>query len=244
MSYIRALRWAQEARGVAPSTVSHNIQDILDLIAPGAEVPATCERTNQIMCGEVTLAGEAMAAWKFAACKRVMTVGWDESTKFGDAVLSCNFQIMHQDETVEDICLRGLSIMPNGGTSKAVLEHIEKRILALYSRNLLTRWMEEFEKEYGAGSWARADGPSPENIGLHRLCEDTVLMTDTCNGAWCTKQMLAARQSWGDHQGEGWRCGVGGDECGGAEHQVPGAPRRLMAELAQHHHRRDGGEGR
>merc|ERR1712086_1240202 len=35
-------------------------------------------------------------------------------------------------------------------------------------------------------------GPAPENIGLHRLCEDTVLMTDTCNGARCTRRMVAA----------------------------------------------------
>lgn len=80
--------------------------------------------------------------------------------------------------------------MPAGGTSRAVLEHIEGRILA-YSRNLLSSFMELFEKKHGADSWVRAGGPSPENIGLHRLCEDTVLMTDTCNGARCTKRMLA-----------------------------------------------------
>ena len=78
---LRVLRWAQEARGVAPSTVSHNIQDVLDLVAPGNEIPATSYSTNTIIRSEVTLAGEVMAAWKFADCKRVMTAGWDESTK-------------------------------------------------------------------------------------------------------------------------------------------------------------------
>ena len=43
----------------------------------------------------------------------------------------------------------------------------------------------------GVGSWATAGGPSPENIGLHRLAEETVLNTDTCNGARCTRRMLA-----------------------------------------------------
>jgi hypothetical protein len=35
------------------------------------------------------------------------------------------------------------------------------------------------------------DPAQPENIGLHRLSDDTVLMTDTCNGARCTKRLLA-----------------------------------------------------
>jgi hypothetical protein len=186
---LRALKWAQLARGVAPSTVSANIQDVLAILTPDIDAPASCQRQNKIMRGEVTLAGEAMAAFKFAKCKRVLCFGWDESTKFGDAVFSCNFQVEHFDGTREDLCLRGLSIMPEGGTSKAVLKHIETRILA-YSRATLAKWVEVHEKQHGLGSWAAAGGPSPENIGLHRLCEDTVLMTDTCNGARCTKRLL------------------------------------------------------
>lgn len=187
---VRALRWAQQARGVAPSTVSRNIQDVLSLIAPELEVPATCERQNKIIRGEVTLGGEAMAAWKFAKATRILSFGWDESTKFGDSVFSCNAQVQHGDGTVEDICLRGLSILPEGGKSAEVLAHIEKRIFA-YSRRILMLWKDEYEKSMGAGTWAMAGGADPENIGLHRLCEDTVLMTDTCNGARCTKRMLA-----------------------------------------------------
>ena len=185
---VRALRWAQLARGVAQSTVAHNLADIFSLL--GEDLPAVDPSTSKRMRTEVTLAGEAMAAWKFAACKRVLAFGWDESTKFGDGVFSCNAQVEHYDGTIEDICLRGLSILPSGGTSKALLEHIEQRIFA-YSRKLLTRWMWDYEEEHGAGSWARAGGPDPENIGLHRLAEDTVLMTDTCNGARCTKRLLA-----------------------------------------------------
>ena len=188
---VHSMRMAQCARGVAPSTIAANIQDVLAMIAPELEIAATCERQSRMLRGETTLAGEGMAAWKFATSKRIVWFGWDESTKFGDAVFSCHFVIEHYDGTREDICLRGLTILPDGGTSAAVLEHIEKRILS-YSRRILTLWMEAHEKLHGAGSWAAAGGPSPDNIGLHRLCEDTVLMTDTCNGARCTKRMLAA----------------------------------------------------
>jgi hypothetical protein len=188
---MRALKWAQLGRGVAKSKVCHNIQDVVSLLCPGVEIPMMLESTCSMLRAEVTLSGEAMAAWKFAACKRVISFGWDESTKFGDAVFAINMQIQHWDGTVEDICLRGLTILSTGGTSAALLDHIEKEIFA-HSRRVLSEWMETYEKANGAGSWAAAGGPDTENIGLHRLCEDTVLMTDTCNGARCTKRMLAS----------------------------------------------------
>ena len=187
---LRALRHAQLGRGVASSKVAQNIADVISLIAPDAEMPSPCERQMRRMRGEVTLTSDMMAAWKFAIAKRIMCFGWDESTKFGNSVFGCFAQLEHFDGRVEDICLRGLSILPDGGTSAAVLNHIETRILA-HSRRMLTLWKKEFERSSGCpGSWAAAGGPDPENIGLHRLAEDTVLMSDTCNGARCTKRML------------------------------------------------------
>jgi len=169
--------------------VSLNLQDVVSLLAPGVELPATCRTQNQLLRGEVTVAGEAMAALKFAIAKRILFFGWDESTKMGDAVFACTCQVEYFDGTREQVCLRGLSILPGGGTSKALLEHIEKRILT-YSRRLLAIWAVEHERQHGSGSWAAAGAPPAASIGLHRLCEDTVLMTDTCNGARCTKRML------------------------------------------------------
>ena len=187
---LRACRHAQLARGVAPSTCAANVQDILDLLAPGNSIASPCTRSSQIQRGEVTLSGEAMAAWKFAECKRVMTVGWDESTKFTNSVFAIYCQVEMFDGSIEEVCLRGMTVLPDGGTSAAVLAHIEQRIFA-YSRTILTYWREEFEKKEGRGSWKAAGGPDPDNIGLHRLCEDTVLMTDTCHGARCTKRLCA-----------------------------------------------------
>jgi hypothetical protein len=59
---VRALKWAQYARGVSPSTVKANIQGVLSLLAHGVVVPACCPRQAMIERGEVTLAGELMAA--------------------------------------------------------------------------------------------------------------------------------------------------------------------------------------
>ena len=187
---IRSLRWAQSARGVDPSTISQNLEDVFATMLPGMEIPAVTERQSRIIRGEVTIAGEGMAAWKFAAAKRIKFAGWDESTKFGDAVFACTFVIVNADSTEEEICLRGLSLIPEGGTSEALLKHIEERHLA-HARARLTSWRDWTEKKYGKGKWAEWGGPSPDNIGLHRLAEDTVLMSDTCNGARKTKRLLA-----------------------------------------------------
>ena len=64
-------------------------------------------------------------------------MGWDESTKFGDAVFAINCIVEYFDGTRESVCLRGLTILPDGGTSKAILNHIETHIFA-HSRRILT----------------------------------------------------------------------------------------------------------
>ena len=48
---------------------------------------------------------------------------------------------------------------------------------------MLTIWKEEHDRMFGEGSWARADMPSSDNIGIHRLSDNAVLMSDTCNAA-------------------------------------------------------------
>ena len=186
---LHAVRLAQMARGCSPSLVAENMEDIIQLLSPGAEIPAPCKRTLQRMRGEVTICGEAMAAFKFAKCKRVLFAGWDESTKFGNSVFAMTFMVEYFDGRREEVCLRGLTLLPAGGTSKAVLEHIETRIFT-YSRHMLQLWIDEHEKVNGVGSWTAAGGPPVDNIGLHRLAEDTVLMTDTCNAARCTRRLL------------------------------------------------------
>lgn len=90
---IHAVRLAQVLRGVAPSTVAMNIADVIELVAPNSDVPGTTERQSRLLCNEGTVCSQAMAAYKFAISTRVLSFGWDESTKFGDGVLSCNAQV-------------------------------------------------------------------------------------------------------------------------------------------------------
>jgi hypothetical protein len=138
---------------------------------------------------ELTVASEAIAAFRVGLSKRIVSFGWDESTKFGLGLLSSNTQIETQDGKFVDVVMRGASLTA-GGTAEAVAWSIDKKILA-HARRLLLEWKAAHEDKYGVGSWAAAGGPAPESIGMHRLCEDTLLLTDTCNAARATKKLVA-----------------------------------------------------
>ena len=69
-------------------------------------------------------------------------------------------------------------------------QEIEEKLF-VHARRLLTLWKQEHERMYGEGSWEKAEMPLPDNIGLHRLSENAVIMSDTCNAARATKRLLA-----------------------------------------------------
>ena len=193
MAYqLRVIIWAQLARRVPPSAVHANISDVLQYSDETDYVPPLpCERTLQKMRGELTIASEAIAAFRVALCKRIISFGWDESTKFGLGLLSSNTQIEPHDApgTVVDVVMRGATLTA-GGTADAIAWSIDHKIFA-HARKLLVGWKAEHEKQFDVGSWAAAGGPNPESIGIHRLSEQTLLMSDTCNAARACKRLIA-----------------------------------------------------
>lgn len=156
--------------------------------------------------GELTIAGEAIAAFRVASCKRIISFGFDESTKFGLGMLATNTQIEPHDApgTSIDVLLRGVTLTA-GGTAKKIAASIETKLFS-HARALLRGWKQTHEKRFGAGSWAAAGAPEAESIGLHRLSENTVLMSDTCNAARATKRLLAEMAEAAGRQelGEAW----------------------------------------
>ena len=114
---LRVLVWAQLGRRVAPSAVAANIADVIKAYAPKADVPMPCQRRVQIMRGELSIASEAIAAFRVALCKRIVSFGWDESTKFGLGLLSSNTQIETADGNVVDVVMRGATLTA-GGTAE------------------------------------------------------------------------------------------------------------------------------
>ena len=83
------------------------------------------------------LAGETIAAFRFAAATRVLSFGYDESTKLHVGVLSTNAQLEMSDGTVVDVLLRGVAVIP-GGTAAQVVEALQTKFIGR-ARHLLTR---------------------------------------------------------------------------------------------------------
>ena len=202
---LRILIWAELARRVAPSAVASNIFDAAKAFAPDAELQVPCERVVAQMRGELTVASEAIAAFRVALCKRIVSFGWDESTKFGLGLLSSNTQIETQAGEMVDVIMRGATLTA-GGTAAAIAWSIDRKIFT-HARELLVKWRAAHEKQYGEGSWVAAGGPDPESIGIHRLSEESLLMSDTCNAVRACKLLVAeaARKAGREQVGdEAW----------------------------------------
>ena len=187
---LRPMQWGQLARRTPPTAINANISEVLRVYAPNAVAPQPCERQLQKMRGEVTIAGECMAAFRVAACVRILSFGWDESTKWGLGLLSSNMQIVeHGASKAVNLVPRGATLTA-GGTAKQIAKEIDEKIF-LHLRKLLVGWKRCHEAKFGEGSWAAAGGPDPECIGMHRLSERTLLQSDTCNAARATKTLVA-----------------------------------------------------
>eukprot|EP00966_Prymnesium_polylepis_P067687 1572441-Prymnesium_polylepis.1 len=187
---MRILIWAQLSRRVAPSAIGSNISDAISALSP-EETTAAVPSEPQIrrMRGELTIASECIASFRVALAKRIISFGWDETTKFGHGLLSSNTQIETADGDVVDVVMRG-ALLTAGGTAEAIAWAIDSKIFA-HARRLIKEWSAAHEAKFGEGSWAAAGGPSPESIGMHRLGESTLLLTDTCNAARAAKRLVA-----------------------------------------------------
>lgn len=87
---------------------------------------------------------------------------------------------------LQDVILRA-AYCPLGGTSELVVQSIESKCLARL-RDLLRRWKSQFERMFPGKPWT---GPDVARCSLHRLGGGGALITDTCNAARCSRQLLA-----------------------------------------------------
>lgn len=87
---------------------------------------------------------------------------------------------------LEDVILRA-AYCPMGGTSDLVVQSIEARCLSRL-RDLLRRWKATFEDMFPGERWT---GPDPTLCSLHRLGGGGALVSDTCNTARKSRELLA-----------------------------------------------------
>ena len=188
---LRPIIYGELARRTPTVAVGANIADVLQLYAPDVQFAQPTERQIRLMRIELTIAGECMAHFQVGNAIRIISFGFDESTKYGLGLLSTNTQIEPYGApgTSIDVVQRGATLTA-GGTAEAIAASIDTNIFS-HGRHRLAGWKELHQKKFGAGSWRRAGAPEPNNLGMHRLSENTVLMSDTCSTAEKTKRIVA-----------------------------------------------------
>ena len=81
--------WGQLGRRTPPTAINQNITDALRTFAEEKNVPLPCVDEIRRMRGSLTVAGECLAAFRVALARRIISFGFDESTKFGISIARC-----------------------------------------------------------------------------------------------------------------------------------------------------------
>jgi hypothetical protein len=181
---LRVVIWGMLARRCPPSSIADNIVETLRLIVPVIEPAMPSKEMIRRMRGELTIAGETMTALRIASCKRVLSFGFDESTKKQVSLLSTNVQIDNEDGDLANVVPRGASVLC-GGTGEKVAEGIER--LFTHLRRLVDELRAAYDKRWGSGSWR---GPDSTRIGMNLLGDRCIIMSDTCTMARKTCRLV------------------------------------------------------
>ena len=175
-------RWL--ARRTPPATAGQNYADAAKHFSPEQKIRQPSLQWIRDLRAETTILGEACAALQVLCAKRIISFGFDESTKRGDGIASTNLQIETIDGEIIDVVLRGAFVIP-GGTAEQVSAAMESKLFA-HCRKLLRKWKALYEKECGAGSWPY---PDPSRLGYHQL-GGALIISDTCNAARAAKRLI------------------------------------------------------
>ena len=210
---VRPLIYGQHARRTPPSAINANITQVLKVFAEEKVIPLPALDELRRMRGELTVAGEAMAAMRVALAKRIMSFGFDESTKFGMGLLSSNTQIEEMDGTVTDVVQRGATLTAGGTSDEIAIRQVDRH------QDLLAQPPPPPRLEGGARApvWRRLMGGRRRTGPLTDWHASTV-GADGDHGRHLQRraQGEAHRRGsgTGGRQGQVRRGGVGGDERG------------------------------
>lgn len=196
----RVLIMGQLARMTPPRAIPLNLNQAFREFAPSGSFREVSYALVTYIRVELGLVGETLAALQVADAAKVVSFGWDESTKLQIGLLSSNAQIVPgpfcskymtnlRPEQKLDVVLRGACVIP-GGTAQQVAHALESKLF-VRGRRLLSRARDMHDEMHGAGSWHRAGAPNPSSLGTHRLGDNCVLITDKCNAARATRELFA-----------------------------------------------------
>ena len=169
------------------SSIGPTITTIVKATAPWLCPREVTARTLNDCRFEMRTLLETLSALEVATAYAIRMLGFDETTKFGNASITSNVIIEPtQGGKLKAVVLRG-AYCSGGGTSEAIAKAIESKCFGRL-RDLLRRLKATFLKLYPGKPWP---GPEPEQLSMARLAGGGALMSDTCNGAEKAKTILA-----------------------------------------------------
>ena len=187
---MRVACYEQLALGTPPSAVGANITSAISIVRPelvGIDGALRVPSVGALRSWRTELGflGEACAAMRLAECKRIRSLTFDETTKFQVGTMTVSVEVETTSGALQEFTLR-CAFVHEAGTAEIVAGSIDSKVL----RRLKSRLELVKETWLQLNSGKAWKGPDPENIGLHRLGDGMMLMSDTCNGARAAKRVL------------------------------------------------------
>lgn len=184
--YYRRAVFMQYANGTPRSAIGPNIEAIVRTTAPWLKPQTPSPRFLTECRFEMRTVLECLCGREVAAAYRIRLLGFDESCKYGNAAITSNVVVEPTPgEELKVVVLRGVYISA-GGTAVAISKAINEKCFGRL-RDLQRRWRQRFEKDNPGATWT---GPEPERLSLARLGGGGAIISDTCNTAHATQELL------------------------------------------------------
>lgn len=182
----RRAAYGMHSNGTPLSAIGKNISMVVRLTAPWLTPEEPSQHFLIQTRFELRMVEECLAGRQLGSAFAVRMLGFDESTKYGNAAITSN-AIVEETEggPLKVVVLRGVYCSA-GGTAEAISSAVNKKCFARL-RDHVRRWKEKFLKKHPDEPWT---GPNPEQICLGRLAGGGAIMSDTCNTAQKVQDLL------------------------------------------------------
>eukprot|EP00966_Prymnesium_polylepis_P284446 6571321-Prymnesium_polylepis.1 len=174
---MRLLIYRSLVRRTPPKAIGGNLADAAALFVPGLVISVPDVTMLRKMRQEATLLGEVCAAYRIASAKRVISFGFDETTKFGEGFASTSRMAKHSPPKRLIVRILSKSSDCNDTVTNAfVLIHPCARRLCVQTYRSRRRQVRSVTRCYAEPSSLRADAP----IRLRRQWRASCLRGDGC----------------------------------------------------------------
>ena len=234
---LRVMGMQQLAHGTPPSAAVNNLISDAAVLVPFLKVKGVTLKWMRTLRREMAIVTEALGAYRIGRAAEVKQMGSDATTRGLIPLMTVGMVLdfLNSDGSKSRVAITSRAgYCTPGETAEIELEAVEEGAL-LNGARFLERWRAVIAKMYPGQAHSI---PDPKKVGLHRLGDGCLLITDTCNGALKFRQLLielVARRVEESMGAEAWGA-MSEDEQERAVlvHQVPFAPYTLTCASLTH----------